>query len=353
MKRKVILKSAFIIVFLILFTVQPLDILNGSYINVDAATFTDINQNAVFVKQEMSGTCTLASAVMLLRRTAMMAGYDWTSINESSVKPVAWTNGLLSDFTYDGIRIIRGLFDSNPKEELIRLLSEHPEGIVIYDKDRPHAVLITDYTNGIFYCADPAKDSRIPCGRIPVTSLNINLDHIEKYWYVISPDVSLNTNTPVPSTVISGVTDISSNVSNSSELSNENSGEIDITSAPSITTAPVATLISIITPTPVVSQTPIVTPVNAEVPVPATAVKVKPSTPKILSYKKNTKIISGSCLSGSTVSIKINAKYYYIFVGKNGKWSVTVPMLKTGMKITAYASSSNGTKSKSVTVIVC
>lgn len=352
MKKKVVLKSTCIIVFLILFIAQPPDILYGSFSKADAATFTDINQNSVFVKQEMSGTCTLASAVMLLRRTAMMAGYDWTGISESGVKPVAWKNGLLSDFTYDGIRIIRGLFGSSPKEELIGFLSEHPEGIVVYDKDRPHAVLITDYTDGIFYCADPAKDSRIPCGRIPVSSLNINLDHIEKYWYVISPDVSLSADTPVPSTVIRGVADISSNGSNYSEVSNENNGEIDITSTPSITTAPVATPISIITPTPVVSQTPIVTPVNAEVPVPATAVKVKPSTPMILSYKKNTKKIAGSCLCGSTVSIKIKAKYYYVFVGKNGKWSVTVPKLKTGMKITAYASSSNGAKSKSITVTV-
>ena len=39
---------------------------------------------------------------------------------------------------------------------LIQLLAEHPEGIVLYDRRQPHAVLLTDYTDGVFYCSDPA-----------------------------------------------------------------------------------------------------------------------------------------------------------------------------------------------------
>ena len=31
-------------------------------------------------------------------------------------------------------------------EALVSILAEHPEGIVLYDRTRPHAVLLTDYT---------------------------------------------------------------------------------------------------------------------------------------------------------------------------------------------------------------
>ena len=48
-----------------------------------------------------------------------------------------------------------------------KLLAEHPEGIVLYDRSRPHAVLLTDYTDGVFYCSDPAGN--ISSGRIPLT----------------------------------------------------------------------------------------------------------------------------------------------------------------------------------------
>ena len=51
-------------------------------------------------------------------------------------------------------------------QTLITLLSQHPEGIVLYDRSQPHAVLLTDYTNGNFYCSDPAGN--ISSGRIPL-----------------------------------------------------------------------------------------------------------------------------------------------------------------------------------------
>lgn len=56
---------------------------------------------------------------------------------------------------------------------LISLLEQHPEGIVLYDRTQPHAVLLTDYTNGIFYCSDPAGN--IGYGRIPITSSSVSI----------------------------------------------------------------------------------------------------------------------------------------------------------------------------------
>ena len=65
---------------------------------------------------------------------------------------------------------------------LLSLLEQHPEGIVLYDRTQPHAVLLTDYTNGIFYCSDPAGN--IGYGRIPITSSSVSIARASCYWYV-------------------------------------------------------------------------------------------------------------------------------------------------------------------------
>ena len=69
-------------------------------------------------------------------------------------------------------------------QTLITLLSQHPEGIVLYDRSQPHAVLLTDYTNGVFYCSDPAGN--ISSGRIPLTSSSVSVNGASCYWYVTS-----------------------------------------------------------------------------------------------------------------------------------------------------------------------
>ena len=56
------------------------------------------------------------------------------------------------------------------------------EGIVLYDRTQPHAVLLTDYTNGIFYCSDPAGN--IGYGRIPITRSSVSIARASCYWYV-------------------------------------------------------------------------------------------------------------------------------------------------------------------------
>ena len=59
------------------------------------------------------------------------------------------------------------------KQTLIQLLAEHPEGIVLYDRSRPHAVLLTDYTDGVFYCSDPAGS--VSLGRVPISAASISI----------------------------------------------------------------------------------------------------------------------------------------------------------------------------------
>ena len=152
-----------------------------------AALAVDLNVDAGFYfKQSRGGTCTLASAAMMLRRRAYFDGLtDWTDVTENSVRSTAWANGLSHSFTYKEMQVGYATLPSGLQSKtavLISLLEQHPEGIVLYDRTRPHAVLLTDYTNGVFYCSDPAGN--IGYGRIPVTSSSVSIARSSCYWYV-------------------------------------------------------------------------------------------------------------------------------------------------------------------------
>ena len=154
-----------------------------------AALAVDLSVDAGFYfKQSRGGTCTLASAAMMLRRRAYFDGLtDWTDVTENSVRSTAWTNGLSHSFTYKEMQVGYATLPSslqNKTAVLIELLAEHPEGVVLYDRTQPHAVLLTDYTNGIFYCSDPAGN--ISSGRIPLTSSSVSIARSSCYWYVTS-----------------------------------------------------------------------------------------------------------------------------------------------------------------------
>ena len=152
-----------------------------------AALAVDLNVDAGFYfKQSRGGTCTLASAAMMLRRRAYFDGLsDWTNVTENSVRSTAWANGLAHSFTYKEMQVGYGTLPSRKQEKvqtLITLLSQHPEGIVLYDRSQPHAVLLTDYTNGNFYCSDPAGN--ISSGRIPLENSSVSVNRSSCYWYV-------------------------------------------------------------------------------------------------------------------------------------------------------------------------
>ncbi|MGN0469774.1 MAG: SH3 domain-containing protein [Acutalibacteraceae bacterium] len=162
-------------------------------LEAEAATFSDVNASSVFVKQQKSDTCTLASNVMLLRRTALMRGdSDWSSITESACRPTLWCEGvgMYHNYTYKNITVSYQYISGSVTTTLINALKEHPEGIVVYDYDYPHAILLTDYTDGVFYCADPANN--VPSGRIKASQALISLSNVDTYWYVSSPDVSFS-----------------------------------------------------------------------------------------------------------------------------------------------------------------
>lgn len=154
--------------------------------NGAAVAFTELNDASVFLKQSQAHVCTLTSCAMMLRRTAMLLGdAGWDKITEQSIRKTAWTEGtgLKWNFTVSGITVVHKNLAS--KNELVKLLGKHPEGVVIYNPRRPHAVLVTDYTDGVFYCSDPSNDR--PVGRYPIEKASISVESASRCWYVKKP----------------------------------------------------------------------------------------------------------------------------------------------------------------------
>lgn len=191
MKLRQIRKTAILLSILI----TALNLSGMSYCDTyeaKAATVEEINSPQVFLKQVNGDKqCTLVAATMMIRRAAMLSGnMDWINITTDKVMKQAWVEGigLRYTFTYAGITVNRATFGPDPVMEAISLLAIHPEGIVLYDQirtPRAHAILLTDYTEGVFYSADPAEAS--PAGRIPNTLSSIKVEDGEYYWYVSSP----------------------------------------------------------------------------------------------------------------------------------------------------------------------
>ena len=167
-------------------------------ISADAVQITD---SEVFIKQATSETCTLASVTMMIRRYAILQNSaSWNTITEASVRETAWVNGcgLYYNFKYRGVSVTSAnlakysTVDSK-KTYFLQMLDEHPEGIVIWDAHKPHAVLLTDFDEktDTFYCADPASSAAK--GRIKLENCIIPGDtqdgiigSIDYIWYIKS-----------------------------------------------------------------------------------------------------------------------------------------------------------------------
>ena len=168
--------------------------------SLPAAAAVSITDGDVFLTQQTNYTCTLVSSVMMLRRRAILDGdAAWSEITEPAVRARAWSSaGLLWNFSYNGLSVATYHLDSNgirglesKRAYLLDMLAQHPEGIVIYNHDRPHAVLLTDYDSATdtFYCADPGKLASP--GRVPLSEATIpgggqegKLNGIHQVWYI-------------------------------------------------------------------------------------------------------------------------------------------------------------------------
>ena len=177
--------------------------------NYESATATitlkisKLPPDEIYLKQPQgSKTCTLYATMMMLRRKAWLNNdKNWRDIIEKNVKPYAWdrqNDWLRGSFTYAGMTTWYGFLPDHVEEKkkiLISMLKDHPEGIMIYANEinPSHAVLLTDYTEGVFYCAD--SDPGQKSGRILLTETliaetcgsqdqDVVINSLKKYWYI-------------------------------------------------------------------------------------------------------------------------------------------------------------------------
>ncbi len=185
---------------------------------VDAATALPSD---IYLTQASSNTCTLCAATMMLRARMYLSGNDaWSSITEAGVRKVAWLEGtgMYHSFTYSVnnciIQVSHSRTSGITSSKLKSLLDAHPEGIVLYCNNIPHAVFLTDYEGDTFYCSDPGYSSMRNRRTLASSSLGTRigsqadiLAKVSAYWYISS--FSIGSSTPEVSgsqMIISGET---------------------------------------------------------------------------------------------------------------------------------------------------
>ena len=65
----------------------------------------------IYLKQHTDITCTLCSAVMMLRRKAWLNNKDWKDITEEAVEPIAWETERMGGYEGNlniGICLLKG-----------------------------------------------------------------------------------------------------------------------------------------------------------------------------------------------------------------------------------------------------
>lgn len=118
-------------------------------------------------------------------------------LTESAISSVAWgNNGLQWSFTYNfsgnHITVAHNDVSGISAASLKSLLDSHPEGIVLYCGNIPHAVFLTDYEGNTFYCSDPYggdySGKRIALAssylKNHYSSQSAILSNTTAYWYV-------------------------------------------------------------------------------------------------------------------------------------------------------------------------
>ena len=106
-----------------------------------AATREELDQPGVFLDQQRGGACVITSTAMMLRRAELLRGNeDWASVTTADVP--SW---MPYRFTVNGLDVVHERLPGGEanRQYLIDLLAEHPEGVVLYARCVPHAVLLT------------------------------------------------------------------------------------------------------------------------------------------------------------------------------------------------------------------
>lgn len=194
---------SFIILLLISMPVMAKETEGAQEYSTEAAASASL-PDSIYLQQETGSTCTLASVAMMLRARLYLSNNDqWSLVTESSIKPTAWLfgSGLYWNFTVSGtdytVSVSHASTSGISISSLKSLLDEHPEGIVLYCGNKPHAVYIIDYEDDTFYCEDPLG-SYAGCRRtLESSSLGAYyssqagvLSNVTAYWYVSSYSIT-------------------------------------------------------------------------------------------------------------------------------------------------------------------
>ena len=156
--------------------------------------------NEILLTQQGSGTCTLCSAAMMLRSAMYINGNDaWPSVTQEAIRTPAWINGvgLRWSFKYSAdscvVNVSHRSVSGISTENLKAVLDEHPEGIVLYCGNMPHAVFLLGYREDVFYCAETVmnySEEIIPLAESwmgeEYGSQAAVLENVTAYWYVSS-----------------------------------------------------------------------------------------------------------------------------------------------------------------------
>lgn len=149
----------------------------------------------LYLTQSRGGRCTLCAATMMLRARLYLEGSDAAlDVTESDVAGSAWCSaGLYWSFTctVDGLAMAVECASASgmSETELRSLLDAHPEGIVLYCGHWPHAVFVTDWEGGVFYCGEPATGERCALADSVLGSYGEQSDilkNVTAYWYIDS-----------------------------------------------------------------------------------------------------------------------------------------------------------------------
>lgn len=182
---------------------------NNAKENTTKVEIHNINtQEAALSQYGIGGDCNVTSQAMLLRRLCMRDGKDYQGINQDSVRGTVADGGqnVKYPYTYAGYTIncyknddapfynnvpFRALATSDAKSARLQdVLAHHPEGIVVWGSTftksgGEHAILLTKYENGQFYCCDPWQGAK----EIPISEsiCTTDLSRVDQYYCLGNP----------------------------------------------------------------------------------------------------------------------------------------------------------------------
>ena len=162
-----------------------------------AATLPNLPSN-FFLTQNVSGTCTLCSAAMMIRSVMYQHGNnDWSIVTENGLRSDAWVNGVGLRWYFSHkignttVQVGHKSLSGITVQELKKVLNQHPEGIVLYCGKLPHALFLTGYDGDVFYCADTVQGISGKQITLKASWLGIKygsqaavLKNVTAYWYV-------------------------------------------------------------------------------------------------------------------------------------------------------------------------